>query len=274
MLSVKISAVIIAFNEEKNIGDAIRSVAWADEVLVVDSESTDRTREIAEDLGAKVIVRPWPGFAAQKQFAVDASMNDWVLSLDADERVTEELCLEIEGVRAKGSKLDGYAIPRLSVYMGRRIRHGGWYPDRQLRLFDRRKGRWKERLIHESFELDADARLGKLSGDLLHFSVEGPQQHARMIAERYAPLSARQMHAEGKTTGRIKSVASGLSSFARAYFLKLGFLDGFPGLVIAYFAAQNSLLKHLILLELLSDGAERESTASTTNSRPETSNLP
>ena len=131
MQFVKVSAVIISFNEEKNISDALRSVAWADEILVVDSKSTDRTREIAESLGARVLVRQWPGFSAQKQFAADSAANDWILSLDADERVTDGLQEEIERIRKTGPKYDGYSIPRLSIYLGREIRLGGWYPDRQ-----------------------------------------------------------------------------------------------------------------------------------------------
>ena len=258
MQSVKISAVIITLNEEQNIAHAIESVRWADEVLVVDSESTDHTRQLAENLGAKVLVRRWPGFAKQKQFAVESAAYDWVFSLDADERVTEGLRNEVEKIREEGPKSDGYTIPRLSTYMGRVIRHGGWYPDRQLRLFDRRKGRWTERAIHESVELITGAKVGKLKGDLLHFTVENVQHHAKMIAERYAPLSAQQMLSEGIRTSRTKAVVSAVSAFARAYFLRWGFLDGFPGLMIAYFAAQNSLLKHLILIEIATDTRDRE----------------
>ena len=271
---VKVSAVIISFNEEKNIADAIRSVAWADEILLVDSESTDRTREIAESLGAKVLVRPWPGFSAQKQFAVDSAAHDWVLSLDADERVTDVLQKEIQRICETAPNFDGYTIPRLSIYLGREIRHGGWYPDRQLRFFDRRKGRWKQRVIHESFEMADGTSVSRLEGDLLHYSVEGPAHHARMVAERYAPLSARQMLKEGKRTSRLKAVFSGFSTFVRTYVFKLGFLDGFPGFLIAYFAAQNSLLKHLILLDLLSGVDEsKELQPSTTNTASKTSNL-
>ena len=273
MQSVKVSAVIIAYNEERNIADAIRSVAWADEVLVVDSESTDRTREIAEGLGARVIVNPWPGFAAQKRYATESAANDWIFSLDADERATEELSSEIAALRSGEPVHSGYTVPRLSIYMGRKIRHGGWYPDRQLRLFDRRCGRWKERIIHESFELTDGSQLGKLHGDLLHFSVEGPEHHARMVVERYAPLSARQMLAEGKSTSRSTAVVSCISTFLRSYILKLGVLDGFPGLLIAYFAAQNSLLKHLILLRLLENENLVDPAAATTKNSPGTSNL-
>ena len=192
--SVKVSAVLIAFNEERKIADAIRSVSWADEVIVVDSESTDATRQIATNLGAKVIIQPWLGFSKQKQFAVDAAKNDWVLSLDADERVSDALKTEILSLRQSDiSSADGYRIPRLSFYMDRAIRHSGWYPDRQLRLFDRRHGRWNERLVHESVELEPDSKSVDLRGELLHFSIDGPEHHHKMIGERYAPLAAEQM---------------------------------------------------------------------------------
>ncbi len=246
---MKISAVIIAFNEERNIDDAIQSVKWADEILVVDSESTDRTREIADDLGARVIVQPWLGFARQKQFATNQAANDWVFSLDADERVSDRLKSEIEKLRDAESKADGYSIPRLSVYMGREIRHGGWYPDRQLRLFDRRKGKWKDVAVHESFQL-ADGTAGKLNGDIIHFSVENAAHHHRMIGERYAPLAAKQMFDDGKRTNVLRIVTSGWIAFIRSYFLKLGFLDGFPGFCIAYFSANHAFMNILLIYEM------------------------
>jgi glycosyltransferase involved in cell wall biosynthesis len=248
---VKISAVIITFNEEKHIGDAIRSVGWADEIVVVDSESTDRTREIATSLGARVLVNEWPGFSAQKQLAVDTAANDWILSLDADERVSDELRVEIVGLLKGGDpSADGYRIPRLSYYMGRPIRHGGWYPDHQLRLFDRRKGRWNGAVIHESVKMDDDARVKVLRGEIIHYTAEDAAYHQKMIAERYAPLGAQKMMEEGRTTSPVKAVFSAWFAFIRAYFLKLGLLDGFPGFCVAYFAAHNTFLKHLMLLEL------------------------
>lgn len=247
---MKISAVIIAFNEAKNIEDAIRSVEWADEILVIDSGSTDNTRTIAKDLGAKVIEKEWLGFARQKQFAIDQTAFDRILSLDADERVTPELKAEILSIKESESILDGYSIPRLSIYMGREIRHCGWYPDRQLRFFDRRKGRWTETVVHESFELEEDATKGQLKSDLLHFSVESPEHHNRMIAERYAPLGAGQMFEDGKRTSLTKAVFSSWFTFIRTYFLKFGFLDGKAGFAISYFAAHNVFVKHLILLEI------------------------
>lgn len=247
---MKISAVIIAFNEEKKIAEAIKSVLWADEILVVDSESADRTTEIAGSLGAKVIVQKWLGFARQKQFGVDAAQNDWIFSLDADEIVSDKLKDEILRLKTlpKEKLADGYKIPRLSFYFDQPVRHGGWYPDWQLRLFNRHKGKWKDVLIHESVEVEG--RIEKLDGDILHFSVESAVHHHKMIGERYAPLAAEQMFKNGKRTTFLKILTVGLTTFLNTYFLKLGFLDGLAGFCISRFAAHHAFLKHLILWEL------------------------
>lgn len=249
---MKISAVIIAFNEEAKIGDAIRSLDWADEVLIIDGESTDKTKQVAEELGAAVITRPWPGFAAQKQFGADSAANDWIFSLDADERVSQELRGEV--LAKKESTNDptasGYRIPRLTYYMDRPIRHSGWYPDWQLRLFDRRRGRWKDVLIHESVEMDPDAKVEKLPGDIIHYSMDGPAHHHEMIGKRYAPLAARQMFEQGRRTNWRKVATAGPTAFISTYVLKAGFLDGLQGYCIARFAAHHAFLKHLYLWEL------------------------
>lgn len=245
---VKISAVIIAFNEEVKIADAIRSVDWADEVLIVDSESTDSTREIAAGLGARVIIQPWLGFSGQKQFAADAAQNDWILSLDADERISGDLKTEIISLmKDRDVTASGFRIPRLSFYMGRPIRHSGWYPDRQLRLFDRRAARWNERLVHESVEIEAGARVKTLNGEIYHYSIDGPLHHYRMIGERYAPLAADQMFGSGVRASKLRVAVAGPGAFIRSYILKTGFLDGFPGFCIAGFAAFHAFLKHLLL---------------------------
>ncbi len=249
---MQISAVIIAFNEEDKIAEAIKSVAWADEILVVDSESTDRTREISERLGAKVFVKKWEGFSKQKQFAADRAAHDWVFSLDADERVSEKLKEEIlrSKVSDKNNLADGYRIPRLSFYMNRPIRNGGWYPDWQMRFFDRRKGKWKDVLIHESFEMANDARIENLKSDILHYSVEDVSHHHLMIGTRYAPLAARQMFERGKRASKLKIFTAGATAFMQTYFLKGGFLDGLAGFAIARFAAHHAFLKYLLLWEL------------------------
>src|SRR5207253_3840806 len=187
---MKITATIITLNEAENIRAACESVAWADEILVVDSESTDATREIAAESGARVIVNPWPGFSAQKQFAVNAASHDWIFSLDADERVSPELHSSIAALRngADSMLLDGYRVARRAFYMGRWIRGGGWYPNYQLRLFNRKRGSWGDRLIHESVTMNAGACVETLKGDLLHYSMQNTAHHQRMIEERYAPL--------------------------------------------------------------------------------------
>ena len=260
---MNITAVIIAGNEEKHIAEAIRSVEWVDEVVVIDSESTDRTREIAESMGAFVITRPWPGFSAQKQFGVEAASSDWILSLDADERISPELRDEILNLRNVPMSLqaDGYKIPRLSFYMGRAIRHSGWYPDWQLRFFDRRKGKWKDVLVHESFQMKPDAKVENLKWNILHYSTEGAQHHHEMIGKRYAPLAARQMFLDGKRTSRLKVMTAGIVSFFSTYFLKLGFLDGLPGFCIARFAGQHAFLKQLILWEIQNETNESKDIA-------------
>ncbi len=255
---MKISAVIIAFNEERNIEDAIRSVSWADEILVVDSESTDKTRDLAESLGATVITNPWPGFSAQKQFAMERAANDWILSLDADERVSEELQKEIRVLQQLGKQADGFRIPRLSYYMQKPVRHGGWYPDLQLRLFDKRKGRWNGAVIHESVKMNDGAHVERLNSDIVHYTVENASHHQRMIAERYAPLGAQKMFDDGRRTSPIQAVLASGFAFIRAYFLKLGFLDGFAGFCIAYFAAHNAFLKHVMLIEMQRDMKSRD----------------
>ncbi len=248
---MKISATIITFNEEKNIRRAIESVKWTDEIIVVDSESTDKTCKIAECLGAKVITQKWLGFSKQKQFAVDNAKNDWIFSLDADEEVSEKLRDKIKQIRdlPENGRADGYKIPRLSFYMNRPIRHSGWYPDRQLRFFNRNKGKWKDVLIHESFEMFENSKIEVLKEDIYHFSVENAAHHHKMIGERYAPLAAEQLFQRGKTTSPIKIYTAGLTTFFQTYILKRGFLDGLQGFAIARFAAHHAFLKHLLLWE-------------------------
>jgi glycosyltransferase involved in cell wall biosynthesis len=253
---MKITAAIISFNEAQNIRAACESVSWADEVLVVDSESTDETREIAIECGARVINRAWPGFAAQKQFAADEAKHNWVFSLDADERVSEQLRATIEDLlyTSEAQLADGYRVARRSFYMGRWIRGGGWYPDYQLRLFNRRRGRWAGAYIHESFKMDEGARIETLKGDLLHYSVHSAAEHHRMIGERYAPLAARQMYEQGRRTSPLRIITAGTLAFTRSLILKGGFRDGLAGFAIARFAAHHAFLKNLLLWELQKSG--------------------
>jgi glycosyltransferase involved in cell wall biosynthesis len=249
---MKITATIITFNEEANIRAACESVSWANEILVVDSESTDRTREIAEECGARVIARAWPGFALQKQFAADEARHEWVFSLDADERVSEELRHSIEDILYTNEErlADGYRIARRSFYMGRWIRGGGWYPNCQLRLYRKSKGVWRGAHIHESVKMQEGSRVETLAGDILHYSIRDAAHHNRMIAERYAPLAARQMYEENRRTSPLKIATAGAAAFLRSFILKGGFRDGLAGYAIARFAAHNAYLKHLLLWEM------------------------
>ncbi|HEX8707080.1 MAG TPA: glycosyltransferase family 2 protein [Pyrinomonadaceae bacterium] len=252
---MKITATIIAFNEADNIRAACQSVAWANEILVVDSDSTDGTRELAAECGARVIRRSWPGFAAQKQFAAEEASHEWIFSLDADERVSDQLRASIEDLLYTNEEklADGYRVPRRSLYMGRWIRGGGWYPDRQLRLYKKRSGRWEGAYIHESVRMDAGARVENLAGDLLHYTGRDAAYHHRMVGERYAPLAARQMFEQGRRTSSLKIALAAPSAFLRSYLLKGGFRDGLAGLSIARFAAHHAFLKNLMLWEMQND---------------------
>lgn len=245
---MKISATIITFNEAANIKAACESVAWADEIIVVDSESTDATRDIAQSCGAKVLVKQWQGFSIQKQFAAEQAAHNWIFSLDADERVSPELRAEI--LALPGNLADGYKIPRRTFYMNRWIVGGGWYPDAQLRFYNRTKGSWKKVLIHESVTMNDDARVAKLNHDILHYSIPDASYHHRIIGERYAPLAAEQMFARGRRTTPFKIATVGLTTFLQTYFLKGGFRDGLAGFCIARFAAHHAFLKHLFLWEM------------------------
>jgi glycosyltransferase involved in cell wall biosynthesis len=249
---LKISATIITFNEAENIRAACESVAWADEIVVVDSRSTDDTREIAEACGARVIKRDWPGFARQKQFAALEATHDWVFSLDADERVSDELRESVFDLRERmeDELADGYRIARRSFYMGRWIRGGGWYPDYQLRLYKRTRGHWEGAHIHESVRMRTGARVEQLAGELLHYSVRDAAHHHRMIGERYAPLAARQMFEAGRRTSPLRIATAAPSAFTRSFILKGGFRDGLAGLAIARFAAHHAFLKHVMLWEM------------------------
>ena len=258
ILQLNITATIITLNEAEHIQPACESVNWADEIIVVDSGSTDGTREIATACGARVIENAWPGFAAQKQFAADQAANEWIFSLDADERVSDELRASIMALRDLDSRAlaDGYLIARRAFYMGRWIRGGGWYPNRQLRLYKKTRGHWEGLHIHESVKMNQNARVVELPGDILHYTESDPAKHHRMIGERYAPLGARQMFEQGKRTSRFKIAIIGPATFVRNYILKGGFRDGIVGFSLARFAAHNAFLKYLMLWEL-QNGAKK-----------------
>lgn len=249
---LKITATIITLNEAEHIRTACESVSWADEVIVVDSGSTDGTVEIARKCGARCIEREWPGFAAQKQFAAGEAAHEWIFSLDADEEVSNELRASIEHLRSvnEAQIADGYFMARRAFYMGRWIRGGDWYPDRQLRLYKKSKGRWEGAYIHETVRMNADARVEVLRGDLLHYTGTDAAEHHRLLGERYAPLAARQMFEQGRRSSPAKIALMGPAAFFRSFLLKGGFRDGLVGFSIAAFSAHHAFLKYLMLWEL------------------------
>lgn len=247
-----LSACIIAFNEEDRIGDCLASLAFCDEVVVVDSGSTDRTRELCERAGARVLQRPFDGYRSQKQFAVEQATHDWVLCLDADERVGERLRAAIEAERARGfAGAAGYRFARLSDYFGRFLRHGNAYPDRVLRLFDRRRGGWRgAREVHEAASVDGVVRT--LPGDLVHYPYRSLAQQLHKT-ERYARMMAEHDFAHGRRATLAGLVLSPAWRFWRGYLLRGGFLDGWHGLVYAYVRA-NYVRQKTVMLWLLQNG--------------------
>ncbi len=247
-----LSACIITFNEEDRIGDCLASLAFCDEIVVVDSGSSDRTREICERAGARVLQRDFDGFRSQKQFAVEQARHDWVLCLDADERVSDALRAAIEAERARDfGDAAGYRFARLSEYFGKFLRHGNAYPDRVLRLFDRRRGGWRgQREIHEAASVDGGVRT--LDGDLIHYPYRSLTQQLQKT-QRYARMMAEHDFARGKRASLAKLVVSPAWRFWRGYLLRAGFLDGWHGLVYAYVRA-NYVRQKTIMLWLLQNG--------------------
>ncbi len=224
---------------------------------MVDSHSSDATRDLATALGARVIERDWPGYRSQKQFAVDAAANDWVLCLDADERVTTQLRAEIEAERDRGfASGAGWSMPRITDYFGRFLRHGNAYPDRLVRLFDRRRGRWTGREIHENTQVDGP--VGRMRGHLEHFSYRNLADHQDRM-QRYAALMAESLYNSGGRCGLGKVLLNPQWRFVRGFLLRLGFLDGWRGLVFALVEANYVRRKYLQLYMMGKDSAGRSS---------------
>jgi glycosyltransferase involved in cell wall biosynthesis len=244
---MRLSATIITCDEEHNIAACIESVRFCDETLVVDSGSKDRTVEIARSLGARVIEKDWPGHIEQKNFALAEARGEWVLSIDADERVTPALREEIERALASPEPgVDGYSMPRLTFYMGRWIRHSGWYPDRKLRLVRRGRARWGGVNPHDHLRCEGAVRA--LRGDLLHYSYRDIADHLRTI-DFFTTIAAREKQKRGQAA--LPNLVFGPPlKFLKAYFLKLGFLDGLPGFVIAVLGSYYVFLKYAKLIEL------------------------
>ena len=227
----RLSLIVITKNEEAAIARCLRSADFADEIVVLDSASADKTAEIARALGARVIVSAdWPGFGPQKNRALREASGDWVLSLDADEWIEPALAAEIKVAIARPDAADGYEIPRRSRFCGKIVRHGDWRGDRVLRLFRRARGRFSDDKVHE--RVIVDGRIARLASPLDHDSITDPADAAAKI-DRYAAAAAEQLAAEGKTSSEIKAAFRGWAAFLRGYVWRLGFLDGLTGWRVA-----------------------------------------
>jgi glycosyltransferase involved in cell wall biosynthesis len=245
----KITALIITFNEEARIAEAIAGLSCCDEVIVVDSGSSDRTRRIAQGRGARVIDHAWEGYSKQKNFAATQATNDWILSIDADERLSIELANEItawKGDRCTHpSPAAAYSMPRRVFYLGRWINHSGWYPDRKIRLYNRRHCRWEGDFVHEAMKVDGT--IGRFNRDLLHFPYRDWKDHNERI-ERYTDLAARAAHAGGTRGNLVKLAIAPPAAFLKSFVLHAGFLDGWRGLAIAYMGARYVFKKEFRIL--------------------------
>jgi glycosyltransferase involved in cell wall biosynthesis len=238
---MKITATIITLNEERNIARAIESLRCCDEILILDSGSTDRTVELAQKLGTRVFEAGWRGFAGQKNWAAEQATYDWILSLDADEALTESLEAEVLTLKKNGPRYDGYTMPRQARYLGRWILHSGWYPDRKIRLYDRRKGKWVGDFVHESVHVKG--RVGHLVNNILHFTCESLSEHVKTM-EHYTTLAAQELAARKVKVPLWRLILAPLWTFWKTYVLQRGFQDGLEGLIIAYMAAFYTFLKY------------------------------
>jgi glycosyltransferase involved in cell wall biosynthesis len=236
----RLSVVIVTRNEEERIRACLEAVAWADELIVVDAESEDKTASIARELTDHVIVRPWPGYAAQKNHGLEQARGAWILSLDADEIVSPALRAEIERVVAADGPADGYAVPRRNIFWDRWVRHGGLYPDWQVRLFRRGRGRFGERAVHESVQIEGDVR--RLAGHLEHRSYRDVSDFL-VRADRYSTLAAEDLIARGRRVHAWDFVVRPLGRFLGMYVLERGFLDGRRGFLLAALYAYYVLIR-------------------------------
>lgn len=245
----KVTGVIITFNEQEKVEACLESLQGVcEEIVVVDSYSTDSTVEMSRRFADQVIQKEWRGYTRQKQLATDLASHDWVLSLDADEKLSSGLRKEL--LKWKNQPDDGcnsYRLPRLTYFMGRWIRHTTWYPDWQVRLFRKSKGRWQGRNIHEGVQ--AEGRQGKLSGHLLHYTYSSISEYLIQL-EKFSALAAMDYHERGRTVGLLHLILSPPGVFLKNFVVRAGFLDGIPGLTVSLLASVSTFFKHLKLWEL------------------------
>jgi glycosyltransferase involved in cell wall biosynthesis len=242
----KLSVTVITKNEAADLAAALESVRWADEIIVVDSGSSDDTVAIARQFTDRVVVRDWEGYAAQKNLAAALARHDWILSLDADERVTPALASEMRQALA-GSTKAAYRLPRVTWHLGRWLRSTDWYPDSQLRLYDRTAARWMGAYVHESVVVNGN--IGALTGELQHFAYRDIADHLETI-DRYTTLAARQMHDRGRRAGLLRLAGHPPLAFLRNYIARGGFRDGTAGFMVSAMNAYYVFLKFAKLWEL------------------------
>jgi glycosyltransferase involved in cell wall biosynthesis len=243
----KLSVTVITKNEAADIGAALSSVTWADEIVVVDSHSSDRTVEIARQYTSRIVVRDWPGYVGQKNHAAAIASHDWILSLDADERVTPELAREIQSRLAGDLREAAFRMPRVTWHLGRWVRTTDWYPDYQVRLYDRRAAEWTGRYVHEA--VTVRGATGELRGELQHYAYRDIADHLETI-DRYTSYAAQQMHEQGRRAGVAQIAGHPPLAFLRNYIVHGGIRDGVPGFIISALNAYYVLLKFAKLWEL------------------------
>jgi glycosyltransferase involved in cell wall biosynthesis len=244
---MKISATVITFNEEKNIQRCLESLEGiVEEVIIVDSFSTDNTKKICEKFNIKFYEREFIGYSNQKNWAIEKAKYDIILAIDADEALDIKLKKSISNIKDKW-KLNGYYFNRKTNYCGQWINFSGWYPNKQLRLFNKNKGSWNDNLVHEKVNFYKKTKIGYLNGNLLHYSFRSRKQHLQQI-DRFSELKAEMLSRDGKNTNIIKIIFSPIIKFFSSFILKLGFLDGYCGFIICLFSAYSKYLCHIKLI--------------------------
>ena len=250
----KISTIIITYNEEKNIRRCLSSIDWVYEIVVVDSGSTDDTKKIASEFTQRIFDIKWEGFGKAKEYAKDKASNQWILSVDADEVVAQDLKEEILNITKSEDSLDGYYIPRKSNFLGKWVKHGGWYPDYVLRLFKKDRAKFNHSRVHEKVEVDGE--IGYLKNVLLHYTDPDFTHYLEKL-NRYTSLGAEELFNKGKRANLFDVVFRPLAIFLKMYFLKKGFLDGLTGFVLAVSSAFHVFSKYVKLWHLYSvDGGQ------------------